>query len=87
MLRAPIYYISPFYCADDIEYLCPWCIADGLAAEIFGGTFQGDADLEVIDTEYDGDGEVTGPRNPYAREKVDMLTKRTPDYQGWQQEF
>lgn len=85
--QTPIYYTSPFYCADDIEYLCPWCIADGQAAEKFDGTFQGETDIEGTDIEYDDDGEMAGTRIPYAQEKIDVLTKRTPGYQGWQQEF
>lgn len=67
-----IYYDGPFYAIDDINYLCPNCIASGAAAKKFDGTFQDDGCLEpeVLDME-----------------KVDELIHRTPGYSGWQQEY
>jgi uncharacterized protein CbrC (UPF0167 family) len=32
-------YTGPVYAEDDIEDLCPWCIADGSAADRFDATF------------------------------------------------
>ena len=67
-----IYYDGPFYAIDDINYLCPKCIASGAAAKKFDGDFQDDGCLEpkVLDAE-----------------KVDELIHRTPGYSGWQQEY
>lgn len=67
-----IYYDGPFYAIDDINYLCPNCIASGAAAKKFDGAFQDDCCLEseVLDAE-----------------KVDELIHRTPGYSGWQQEY
>ena len=67
-----IYYDGPFYAIDDINYLCPNCIASGAAAKKFDGDFQDDGCLEpkVLDAE-----------------KVDELIHRTPGYNGWQQEY
>ena len=67
-----IYYDGPFYAIDDINYLCPNCIASGAAAKKFDGDFQDDCCLEpkVLDAE-----------------KVDELIHRTPGYSGWQQEY
>ena len=67
-----IYYDGPFYAIDDINYLCPKCIASGAAAKKFDGAFQDDGCLEteVLDAE-----------------KVDELIHRTPWYSGWQQEY
>ena len=67
-----IYYDGPFYAIDDINYLCPNCIASGAAAKKFDGDFQDDGCLEseVLDAE-----------------KVDELIHRTPGYSGWQQEY
>ncbi len=33
--QTSVYYSGPFYCVDEVEHLCPWCIADGSAAEKF----------------------------------------------------
>ena len=67
-----IYYDGPFYAIDDINYLCPNCIASGAAAKKFDGDFQDDGCLEpkVLDAE-----------------KIDELIHRTPGYSGWQQEY
>ena len=67
-----IYYDGPFYAIDDINYLCPNCIASGAAAKKFDGAFQDDGCLEpeVLDAE-----------------KIDELIHRTPGYSGWQQEY
>lgn len=40
--QTSVYYSGPFYCVDEVEHLCPWCIADGSAAEKFAGSFQDD---------------------------------------------
>ena len=66
-----VWYESPFYALEDVECLCPWCIADGSAAAKFNGEFQ---DCASID-------HVSDP------EKVKELTERTPSYHGWQQEY
>lgn len=66
------YYEAPFYSVDDIDYLCPSCIASGKVAEKFDGSFQDDYSVDdgVEDTE-----------------KLDELIHRTPGYCGWQQEY
>ena len=67
-----IYYEGPFYSIDDIDYLCPECIATGAAAKKFNGSFQDDCSIEEGVNE---------------SEKIDELIHRTPGYSGWQQEF
>lgn len=67
-----IYYEAPFYAVDDIDYLCPACIASGKAAEKFDGSFQDDYSVD------DGVEDA---------EKLDELVHRTPGYCGWQQEY
>ena len=66
-----IWYEGPFYSEEDIECLCPECIASGAAAEKFDGQFQDEYSLEK---KLDND-------------KTDELIHRTPGYLGWQQEF
>ena len=71
-----VYYSSPFYSAADIQFLCPWCIKDGSAAEKFDGIYQDKESIEDI-------GESGAiPVN----EAVDELTRRTPGHSAWQQE-
>ena len=67
-----IYYTAPFYTVEDIEYLCPECIANGEAARKYNGSFQDDCSLDE------------GVDDP---EKLDELIHRTPGYSGWQQEY
>ena len=64
-------YRGPFYTIDEVNGLCPDCIASGAAAEKFDGEFQ---DSESVD-------EVSDPA------KLDELVHRTPGYCGWQQEY
>ncbi|CTW99108.1 colicin E2 tolerance protein [Escherichia coli] len=61
----PLHYSGPFYCVDEVEHLCPWCIADGSAAEKFAGSFQDDASIEGVEFEYDEEDEFAGIKNTY----------------------
>lgn len=63
-------YQGPFYCIDDVEGICPWCIEDGSAAKKYDGEFQDAASCDTVDNE----------------EYLVELTTRTPGYSGWQQE-
>ena len=67
-----LYYDGPFYAIEEVDCLCPECIASGKAAEKFDGEFQDEASLE----------EGTDDE-----EKLDELLHRTPGYHGWQQEY
>ncbi len=69
--QTDIWYNSPFYSSEDVECLCPGCIADGKAAEKFDGEFQDSASAD----------KVSDPA------KLEELTTRTPGYCGWQQEY
>ncbi len=63
--QTSVYYSGPFYCVDEVEHLCPWCIADGSAAEKFAGSFQDDASIEGVEFEYDEEDEFAGIKNTY----------------------
>jgi len=67
-----IYYQTPFYSIDDVECLCPTCIANGNAATKFNGSFQDDLSIEEGVDDLD---------------KIDELIHHTPGYCGWQQEY
>ncbi|KQV74638.1 hypothetical protein ASC61_06260 [Aeromicrobium sp. Root344] len=69
--EAPGYvYRGPSYAVDEVESLCPWCIAAGSAAEEF------DAEFATADE---------APDNVPAR-VVEEIVRRTPGFAGWQQE-
>lgn len=64
-------YTSGLYCQEEVEAICPWCIADGSAAEKFGGTFCDDFPLT---------------KAGLAKEIIDEVSHRTPGFNSWQQE-
>ena len=66
-----VIYEGPFYSVEEVENLCPACIANGAAAKKFDGEFQ----------DSDSTDEVDDPA------KLDELVHRTPGYYGWQQEY
>jgi len=75
-----ICYTSPFYSAEEINVLCPFCIANGEAAEKFDGEFQDYLGIEGVSP---------NPAEPSTfknAEAIEEVTKRTPGYRGWQQE-
>lgn len=63
-------YRGPIYCVDEIEVVCPWCIADGRAAATFDASFT----------------DVVEPPAGVRSEVVDEILHRTPGFAGWQQE-
>ncbi len=73
-------YTGPFYCIDDVENICPWCIQDGVAAKKYNGEFQDYASIEGLSAD------PTQPNTmPYDKEAIKELTERTPAYLSWQQ--
>lgn len=82
----PVYYTNPFYSVDDIDHLCPWCIADGKAAEKYAGSFQDDASIEGVEAQYNEKGDYDGAQLPCSEDALREVTERTPGYCGWQQE-
>ncbi len=64
-------YSSTMYSADEIEYICPWCIADGSVAKKFDGAFV--------------DGHPLGVAG-IAADIIAEVCKRTPGYNSCQQE-
>ncbi|VEE61322.1 Uncharacterised protein family (UPF0167) [Shewanella putrefaciens] len=62
---------SGMYCRDNVEAICPWCVADGSAADKFNGHFVDDYPL--LDAGLD-------------LAIVKEVAERTPGYVSWQQE-
>jgi uncharacterized protein CbrC (UPF0167 family) len=64
-------YTGPVYASEELENsLCPWCIADGSAAERFHAVYTDD---------------MPRP-DDVPRDIIDAITRRTPGFRGWQQE-
>jgi uncharacterized protein CbrC (UPF0167 family) len=59
------------YAVEEVEDICPWCIASGEAARCFDALFSDDAPLLTANV---------------PSEVVAELTLRTPGYNSWQQE-
>ncbi len=65
-------YAGPVYAVDDLsDELCPWCIADGTAAQAFGASF----------TDVGSDAPDDVPASV-----LDEIEHRAPGYLAWQQD-
>ena len=69
--QTKVSYSGPFYSVEDVDCLCPQCIADGSAANKYKGEFQDECSLD----------------EGCSKDAVDELIYRTPGYRGWQQEY
>lgn len=70
--RRAFVYAGPVYSVHDVRrVLCPWCIADGRAAEMFDAQFT-DVFWRVPDD--------------VGAEATEEVLRRTPGFSGWQQE-
>ncbi|WP_122874218.1 CbrC family protein [Campylobacter showae] len=67
------YYCGSVYSVEDVNYLCPHCIASGAAAAKFDASFIQDAD-------------PLPPSTSDAQAKTEEPFKRTPGYFSWQGE-
>jgi len=64
-------YKGPVYCVEEVDdELCPWCIADGSAAERYSATFTDNVGWLPADT---------------PAKVVAEIETRTPGFVGWQQ--
>lgn len=72
-------YTSSFYAIDEVQYICPWCVADGTAARLFNGEFSDYAGIDGIPFD---------PSEPITVDEADAteVATRTPSYPSWQQE-
>lgn len=64
-------YKASFYSTEEVESICPWCIADGSAAEKYEGSFSDEYPLIAVGI---------------SEEIIEEVCKRTPGYNSWQQE-
>jgi len=61
-------YVGPIYCKEDVSEVCPWCIADGSAAEKWSATFNDSYNIP------------TG----VPKQVIELIDARTPGYSTWQ---
>lgn len=69
MARGAVY-SGPVYAVDEIETVCPWCIADGRLATEFEATMT----------------DVEPAPGGISADVLDVIAHRTPGFAGWQQE-
>lgn len=72
-------YEGPFYSIEDPEYICPWCIADGSAAEKYNGEFNDYCGIEGVSPN------PNDPEPTIQSELLDEICLKTPGYHSWQQ--
>ena len=64
-------YVGPVYAVEEVDGICPWCIADGTAASAFDAEFTDAASAAPTGIE---------------ASTIDQLVHRTPGYDSWQQD-
>ncbi|WP_083891507.1 CbrC family protein [Fibrella aestuarina] len=78
--RRQIKYTSSFYSVDVPEYICPWCIESGKAAEKYSGKFNDYLGIEGVSSD-------SNDLNYAIDEELLLeITNKTPSYVSWQQE-
>jgi len=73
-------YTSSFYSIEEPKYICPWCIANGKAAEKYDGEFNDYCGIEGISPD------PNDPKPEIPQELLLEITNKTPSYVSWQQE-
>lgn len=61
-------YVGPIYSTDEIDEVCPWCIADGKAASKWSASFN---DVYLASSEVPSG-------------VIETISQRTPGYETWQ---
>lgn len=70
------HYTGNLYCESEVRQLCPWCIADGSAAEKYNGSFV--SDFEDTDP-------IPGASSAGLSEaSITQVSSHTPGYASWQ---
>lgn len=73
-------YKGPFYSVENIDLICPWCVANGQAAQKYEGEFQSYTSIEGISPDPKLPNTIT-----YKKAEIDELILQTPSYTAWQQ--
>jgi len=73
-------YTSSFYSIEEPDYICPWCIASGKAAEKFNGEFNDYCGIEGVSPN------PNDPPSEISKKLLQEITNKTPSYVSWQQE-
>lgn len=78
--KSNLKYTGSFYSIDEPEYICPWCIANGKAAEKYDGEFNDYCGIETVSPD-PNDTKCSIPE-----ELLLEVTNKTPSYNSCQQE-
>ena len=70
-------YNGSFYSIEEPDYICPWCIANGKAAEKYDGEFNDYCGIE---------GSSAESASTIPKELLLEVSTKTPSYFSWQQE-
>jgi uncharacterized protein CbrC (UPF0167 family) len=73
-------YTSSFYSIKKPEYICPFCIANGKAAEKYDGEFVAYSNIEGVSPD------PADPKPTIPKKMLLEVSQRTPCYNSWQQE-
>ncbi|HIW05898.1 MAG TPA: CbrC family protein [Candidatus Ignatzschineria merdigallinarum] len=73
-------YEASFYSVEKPDYICPFCIADGGAAQKYDGEFNDYCGIEGVSAD------PNDPSPTIPQEMLLDICKRTPSYISWQQE-
>ncbi len=73
-------YNGSFYSIDKPNYICPWCISNGKAAEKYEGEFNDYLGIEGVSPD------PKDPEPSIPKEMLYEICTRTPSYNSWQQE-
>lgn len=76
-----IRYTGSFYSVDDPDYICPWCIKNGKAADQYKGEFNDYAGIEGVSPD-----PSENNTSVLSEELLLEISQRTPSYTSWQQE-
>ena len=73
-------YDCSFYSVDEPDYICPWCIVNGAAAEKYKGDFNDYCSIESVSPD------PNDPPSSIDEKLLDEICSRTPSYVSWQQQ-
>lgn len=73
-------YVCSFYSVDEPDYICPWCIANGAAAQKYDGEYNDYCGIEGVSSN------PNDPSEKINSEFLDEICLKTPSYHSWQQE-
>ncbi len=78
-------YTGLFYSQAEVNYICPWCVANGDAAAKFSGRFNDEMGIEGTDLGAENADGVVNVTWAISDADITQVCEQTPSYQSWQQ--